>query len=702
MSADWPTGRLPTMRPLTLGASAAVILVGLATLLGWWLDIEGLKRGVGEGVAMNPATALSFILAGVSLWLLRAEPVRPRTRRIGAALAAAVALIALLRLGGYLFGSEVGIDQVLFRERLADAVAGRPSRMAPNTALCFLLIGAALLLLDVETLRRRRPAQLLSLAAALVALLALLGYAYSAASLIDAASVIPMAFNTAAAFLVLSAGVLAARPGRGLLAALASWSLRRRVNVGFVAAMFVLLLGATASVWSNFRVAAASQERTAANRRRIALLRLQTLMQEAIRGERGYLLTSDTLFLRPYSDARDSLPDALGAATALFADLPEATQRFATLSPMVQNALAVFSETITLDKAGNRARAVQIVREGRGKVLADGIRDTIRVLLADDEARTARLDLSARVAERFAIVTSVGAGLLAVIMLLGATLTINRDITKREHAEAALRESERRLAAQYRRLEDLERLRDNLVHMLVHDLRSPLTAIRAHLDLIRLEAEGALDPDLADGIDEAKSAAVRMTDMVSDVLDVSRLEAGQLPLEPAEVDLGALAVEAMTSVGASAERVRFEELPPSVRAICDANVIRRVITNLVANAMKFTPASGRILVRVEADASGHKVSVIDTGTGIPPEYHEKIFEKFGQVEASRQGAQRSSGLGLTFCKLAVEAHGGRIGVESEVGKGSAFWFTLPRAADHPQNVVTRPSNHSHGVQGVAG
>jgi signal transduction histidine kinase len=102
-----------------------------------------------------------------------------------------------------------------------------------------------------------------------------------------------------------------------------------------------------------------------------------------------------------------------------------------------------------------------------------------------------------------------------------------------------------------------------------------------------------------------------------------------------------------------------------------------VIANLVANAMKFTPAHGQILVRVTADASGQNVSIADTGPGIPQEYHEKIFEKFGQAEASQAGAQRSSGLGLTFCKLAVEAHGGRIGVESAIGKGSTFWFTLP-------------------------
>jgi len=485
-----------------------------------------------------------------------------------------------------------------------------------------------------------------------------------------------MAFNTAAAFLLFAAGVLAARPGRGWLLTSGQWSLRRRVNVGFGVALGVLLLTAVASLSGNFRAAAAAQERAAANQRRIELLNLEGLMEEAIRGERGYLLTRDSLFLRPYIAARDSLPAALRSATARFADLPAAAGRFATLQPMVEDAMAVFSQTVSLDQAGNPGGATRIVRQGRGRVLMNGIRDTIQALLRDDEARAGRLDARARVATRLAIVSNVGAGLLAMMLLAGAILTINRDITKRERAEAALRESERKLAEQYSRLQELEGLRDNLVHMLVHDLRSPLTAIRANLDLIQLGAGDALPPEMAEDIAQARDAAIRMTDMVGDVLDVSRMEAHEMPLERGDADLGALAAQAIASVG-GAQRARLDQGPRSARAMCDANLVRRVIANLVSNAMKFTPEQGQVVVRVTSDGAEHRVSVADSGPGIPPQYHEKIFEKFGQAEASSAGAQRSSGLGLTFCKLAVEAHGGRIGVESAVGKGSTFWFTLP-------------------------
>ena len=112
---------------------------------------------------------------------------------------------------------------------------------------------------------------------------------------------------------------------------------------------------------------------------------------------------------------------------------------------------------------------------------------------------------------------------------------------------------------------------------------------------------------------------------------------------------------------------------------CDAQLIRRVVQNLLGNALKFTEKDGVITVCIEIGAEETvRVSVADNGPGIPLEHQAKVFDKFHQVAASKQGHKYSTGLGLTFCKLAVEAHGGRIGLQSTVGKGSTFWFELPR------------------------
>jgi len=110
--------------------------------------------------------------------------------------------------------------------------------------------------------------------------------------------------------------------------------------------------------------------------------------------------------------------------------------------------------------------------------------------------------------------------------------------------------------------------------------------------------------------------------------------------------------------------------------ICDADVIRRILENLISNAVKFAKSDGTIRVKVQCNAADVTISVSDDGQGIPPDQHEHIFEKFGQTESGVEH-RHSTGLGLTFCRLAVEAHEGKIGVQSELGKGSTFQFSLP-------------------------
>jgi len=128
-----------------------------------------------------------------------------------------------------------------------------------------------------------------------------------------------------------------------------------------------------------------------------------------------------------------------------------------------------------------------------------------------------------------------------------------------------------------------------------------------------------------------------------------------------------------------ARQRRVDWDPPSrpVIACCDSEITVRIVANLLGNALKFTPADGTIRIVASASRGEARLTVSDTGPGIPAEYHQKIFEKFGQLETRRPGTKFSTGLGLAFCRLAAEAQGGRIGVDSEVDKGSTFWLVLP-------------------------
>src|SRR4051794_14891279 len=206
-------------------AGAAAILSGVLVLAGWTFDVAVLKSLIPGRTAMNPGgSALAFLLAGVSLWVQASEVMTSRRRATGIACAVVVLLIGLARVGGYLAGWDGGPDQFLFREDLEREALrpGQPNRMAPNTAAAFALVGLALALLDVETRRGIRPAQLLALMGGLIALLVVIGYAYSAISLIGVRRFIPMALNSAIGFAVLSIGILHARPRRGLMAAVTS------------------------------------------------------------------------------------------------------------------------------------------------------------------------------------------------------------------------------------------------------------------------------------------------------------------------------------------------------------------------------------------------------------------------------------------------------------------------------------------------
>lgn len=256
------------------------------------------------------------------------------------------------------------------------------------------------------------------------------------------------------------------------------------------------------------------------------------------------------------------------------------------------------------------------------------------------------------------------------------------DLVLRVRNALHVRSLYKEVSARYERLKDLESLRDSLVHMLVHDLRTPLLGIRLYLELLR---DGTRTPTSAEELEElvgeAENVTTRMTDMVNDLLDASRLEGGAMPLERKPADLVAITVEAVGTVTARGHGGHVEVSgATSLQVDVDTGVILRVLVNLIRNAVDFSPKERPVQVRVTENGTGAHVEVQDDGPGIPAEYHEKIFEKFGQVDAARKHVVHSSGLGLTFCRLAVQAHGGAIGVKSEVGHGSTFWFSVPKTA----------------------
>jgi signal transduction histidine kinase len=243
------------------------------------------------------------------------------------------------------------------------------------------------------------------------------------------------------------------------------------------------------------------------------------------------------------------------------------------------------------------------------------------------------------------------------------------------------RETQNRLLQESNtRLRELEDHRDSLMHMIIHDMRSPLMAISGNLEMLSMEGS-PMSADDQESLRQASAAVNRLNGMINSLLDVGRMESGQITLRREPCDLRALAGEVITMLGGLLHQNAVQIVSPaeSVTALCDPALIHRVIANLIDNAVKFSPPGQPIVLVFDPSGSGLRVMVKDRGPGIPAAAFSRIFEKFGQVATARQGKRYSTGLGLTFCKLVVEAHGGRIGVDSVMEEGSTFWFTLPAA-----------------------
>jgi PAS domain S-box-containing protein len=233
------------------------------------------------------------------------------------------------------------------------------------------------------------------------------------------------------------------------------------------------------------------------------------------------------------------------------------------------------------------------------------------------------------------------------------------------------------------RRKELEQLRDDLTHMIVHDLRTPLTSLLTGLQTVPLlgDLNGAQDEVL----ELAVQGGTTLLGMINDLLDIDKIEQGSLALEFADVSPGNLVADALSQVRPLARSKGLqlhEEVQEHLGTFpADEEKLRRVLVNLLGNAMKFT-TEGSVTVGARR-LPGEEALIFfvqDTGEGIPREAFERIFEKFGQVDSRKGGRKMSTGLGLTFCKMAVEAHGGRIWVESEPAQGSTFRFTIPSAS----------------------
>jgi signal transduction histidine kinase len=234
-----------------------------------------------------------------------------------------------------------------------------------------------------------------------------------------------------------------------------------------------------------------------------------------------------------------------------------------------------------------------------------------------------------------------------------------------------------------------EETQEELTEFIVHDLRSPMTNLLTGMQTLQMLAADKFDKTETELVDMAITSSNRLITLINSLLDVARLENRQMPLRLREVDLAALVQSSMNNVSLWADQnsviMKPEIDPDAPKVHIDADLTERVLINLLSNALKFSPSGSTITVGAKlVGPHDLRFSVADQGPGIPKEWARKIFDKFAQIEARKAGAA-STGLGLSFCRSAVEVQGGHIWVESEIGKGSTFIFSLPAHTHEPKS-----------------
>jgi signal transduction histidine kinase len=254
----------------------------------------------------------------------------------------------------------------------------------------------------------------------------------------------------------------------------------------------------------------------------------------------------------------------------------------------------------------------------------------------------------------------------------------SEEVIARVTAHLEIRRQRLELQRNYDRVRELEQLRANLVHTVVHELRSPLTVLFSLLYSVKMESD--TPRQVLEDVELALTTAMKMGSLITSALDVNSMADGTVQLRSKDCDLVSLAREV---IGEFSElignrRIELEASPLSIHRSIDKELIARVLQNLLGNALRFSPQNSEIRVVILEQNGAVRVTIIDDGPTIPQAFREHIFNTIVHPKPSGRDARPSTGLGLPFCKLAIEAHGGLIGLEStDETRSNRFWFSLP-------------------------
>lgn len=658
------------IRAVANALTLVVVIVAAVILLGWFLDAPQMRSLLPGAVAMQPITAIGFVIASAGLWMSMRTGT---TRTLGRFLLGFVALLGATQFVDGLLEAHRAVDGA----QLPNADAGHfLGRMQPLPALAFALTGAGALASDASARWLLIAGQSIVAVVALCAVYALFGYAYD----IDAFYRVPAAANmtphSAVLFGLLATACVLAQPNRGIAALIAErWphgTLLRRL-------LPILLLTPLIVGWMAVFGPQGTSQNFGAYSALIATGGVALLA--------GFMLWS-TLSLRQYERQLQLASEDLAASEQMFrvsfenafvgmayldADLKwiRVNTRFSDLLGYEADALLnrELKDVVHPDVVPVLEERFAALRSGS----ADLHRDVERWVTRQGEVRLFEFRVTA--------LRGPDAGFRHFIFVV-QDVTDARRTTEQLRNLANEREELLRTALEDRsRAVDAARARDVLLAVVSHELRSPLNTIRLWASLLQTDARRS-EAMIQRAVQQIENGVEAQTRLINDLLDASRIASGKLDLERESVDIRALVLDVIAEHAPAADKKRLKltmECPEGAIVVDgDRGRLRQVVSNLVDNAVKFTPDTGRVELAIRVQGNQLALSVRDSGVGIDGEHLPHIFDQFWQAKTPVAARHGGLGLGLHIVKHVVERHGGRVAASSAgPGQGAEFAVELP-------------------------
>ena len=398
------------------------------------------------------------------------------------------------------------------------------------------------------------------------------------------------------------------------------------------------------------------------------LQRISFSVTQAEASVRGFVITGDPNFETQYQADKEGVEPLLAELRFQTSDNPLEQKNIAALASSIKDRFAVMDEGIATRKAGGLDAVLAQRKNSRGLILSAQIAALVAEMRSHENGLLAERNLRAKQSERRAFIVVLLAIFLAMVAVMGSVFLVFRDLTRRRQ---------------------VERIKSEFVSVVSHELRTPLTSIHGSLALLE---SGLVNSSTDKGkrmLEIAVSNTDRLIRLLNDILDVEKLESGRTEMQRRVCNAGELMRNAADVMRPMAQEhgITLEVGDSNADISADPDLLAQCLTNLLSNAIKFSEAGGRVKVQAVTAGSDLRFEVADQGRGIPWNKQALIFERFQQVDASDSRKRGGTGLGLAISRTIVQQHRGQIWVESELGKGSTFFFTVPLPTMETRNAV---------------